>query len=244
MTRTTNARVAGGAYLVYIAVGVPAMVLSGRATRGQGLDAQLATLARHTADVRLSTLLALLGCMCALVLGVTLYRVTRDEDRDLAMLGLACRLGEGIVGAASVQTGSRLLWLAAAAGGSAGDVATAHALGDYLLHSGYGWSGLVGGWFFAVGSTAFCWLLLRGRMIPRVLAWLGVAASVLLVVGLPLQLLGVVPGLAAQLIWIPMAAFEIPGGIWLLLKGVPEWGALRSERGEEVVPSESHVPNG
>ena len=31
----------------------------------------------------------------------------------------------------------------------------------------------------AIG-TAFCWLLLRGRMIPSPLAWLGVIASVLL----------------------------------------------------------------
>ena len=221
MTRTTNARVAGAAYLVYIAVAFPAMVIEGRATRGQGLDAQLATLAQGGADVRLSAVLALLGCLCALVLAVTLYAVTRDQDRDVAMLGLVCRVGEGIVGAASVQASSHLLWLAAAAAPSA-DLAAARALGDFLLHSGFGRGGLIGGWFFAVGSTAFCWLLLRGRMIPAVLAWLGVVASALLVVALPLQLLGLVSGLVAQLVWIPMAAFEIPGGVWLLVKGVPE----------------------
>ena len=35
--------------------------------------------------------------------------------------------------------------------------------------------------FFAVGSLLFSWLLLRGRMIPVGLAWLGVIASALLV---------------------------------------------------------------
>jgi hypothetical protein len=48
--------------------------------------------------------------------------------------------------------------------------------------------------FFAVGSLLFSWLLLRGRMIPVPLAWLGVLASVLLVVILPLQLAGLFDG--------------------------------------------------
>jgi hypothetical protein len=62
-------------------------------------------------------------------------------------------------------------------------------------------------------------LLLRGRMIPAVLAWLGVVASVLWIIGLPLQLVGILRG---PLIWlyIPMAAFEVPFAVWLLIKGV------------------------
>jgi hypothetical protein len=57
-------------------------------------------------------------------------------------------------------------------------------------------------------------------MIPSPLAWLGVLASVLLVVALPLQLVGILSGLVTQLMWIPMAAFEIPLGVWLIVKGV------------------------
>ncbi len=48
--------------------------------------------------------------------------------------------------------------------------------------------------YFSVGSLLFSWLLLRGRMIPVVLAWLGVLASALLVVILPLQLAGLFGG--------------------------------------------------
>lgn len=57
-------------------------------------------------------------------------------------------------------------------------------------------------------------------MIPRLLAWLGVAASVLQVVLLPLELAGVVSGQVTKIMWLPMAAFEIPLGLWLLIKGV------------------------
>jgi hypothetical protein len=56
-------------------------------------------------------------------------------------------------------------------------------------------------------------------MIPVPLGWLGVVASVLLVVALPLELAGVLRGAVTQLIWLPMAAFEIPLGFWWLIKG-------------------------
>ena len=34
----------------------------------------------------------------ALVLGVTLFAITREQDRDLAMVGLACRIIEAVPG--------------------------------------------------------------------------------------------------------------------------------------------------
>jgi hypothetical protein len=79
---------------------------------------------------------------------------------------------------------------------------------------------LVSALFFAVGSTLFAWLFLRGRMIPVPLAWLGVVGSALLVVGLPLQLAGFLSGLVTQLMWVPVAVFELTLGPWLLIKGV------------------------
>jgi len=216
MTRVTNARIAGFTFLFYIAVAFPSMILLNRATNGEGIVAKLTALAQHAADVRLAVVLSLAGCFSALVLAVTLYAITRDEDRDLAMLGLTCRLAEGVTGAVSIPATLGLLWLATATGATAPDPAAAQALGAFLLQQ----NPLVGATFFAVGSTLFSFLLLRGRMVPVPLAWLGVAASVLLVVGLPLQLAAVLRGPVTQLMWIPMAAFEIPLGLWLLIKGV------------------------
>jgi hypothetical protein len=57
-------------------------------------------------------------------------------------------------------------------------------------------------------------------MIPVPLAWLGVVASAVLVVGLPLQLAGWVHGPIASIMWLPMLAFEVPLGLWLLTRGV------------------------
>jgi hypothetical protein len=216
VTRRTNARIAGIAYLLYIAAAFPSMVLSGRATAGDGMAAKLATMALHATDVRVAQVLSLIGCFCALVLAVTLYAITRDEDRDLAMLGLTCRVAEGTIGAASIPVTLALLAIATATGADAPDPAAARALGAFVL--GQTW--LIGATFFAVGSTLFSWLLLRGRMVPSWLAGLGVIASALAVVVLPLQLAEVLTGLVTQLVWLPVAVFEVVVAVWFIVKGV------------------------
>jgi hypothetical protein len=128
----------------------------------------------------------------AVVLALTLFVVTRAEHSGVAAAGMLFRLAEGLL--------VPLLRLAA--------ISVPH-------------PPLVGATLFAIGSTLFCVLLLRGDMIPRPLAWTGVIASVILVVGLPLQLAGWVHAPLTSLMWLPMLAFEVPGGVWLLLKGVP-----------------------
>jgi hypothetical protein len=215
----TNARVAGLTFLLYIALGIAVMILAGEAIRGDGIAAILASVALHASNLRIALVLSVLTGFAALVLGVTLYALTRDQDPDLAMLALTCRVCEGVLGAIPLTT-LALLWLAKTrVGPDALDAGAVNVLGAFLLKLG-GWKTAVGATFFAVGSTLFSWLLLRGRMIPTVLAWLGVLASALLVVGLPLQLAGVLPGSIVQYLWLPMAAFEIPLALWLLAKGV------------------------
>lgn len=224
MTRTTNARIAGFTFLFYIAAGIASLVLFGRATGGEGIAAKLAGIAEHASEVRITVVLDLLQCFSALVLAVTLYAITREQDPDLAMLALTCRVGEGVIGAVGIPSTLGLLWLATAAGASAPDTAAAQALGAFLLKGNVALSAT----FFAVGSTLFSYLLLRGRMIPIPLAWLGVVASVLLVVGLPLQLAGFLRGPLTSLMWLPMLAFEVPLALWLLIKGVAMPARTRS----------------
>jgi hypothetical protein len=161
-----QARVAGFTFLLYIAAGITSMNL--------------------TDQPNLTAVLSLLMSFSALVLGVTLYALTRDQGPALAMFAMTCRLIEAVL----TETGET------------------NAI------------------FFAVGSTIFAWLLLRGRMIPVPLAWLGVVASILLVVILPLQLAGLFGGAMAWsdsitwIVWLPMLVFEVALALWLLIKGV------------------------
>jgi hypothetical protein len=129
----------------------------------------------------------------AVILALTLFVVTRVEQPVVAALGMIFRLAEG------ARLGSSL-----------------HLTGISLSQPT-----LIGATLFAIGSTFFCWLLLRGHMLPRALAWTGFVASIILVVGLPLQLGGLLRAPLTMLMWMPMLGFEVPGGLWLLLKGVP-----------------------
>jgi len=216
MTRTTNARLAGLTFLIYIAAGLASMAIFGRATSGEGMAAKLATIVQHSTAVGVVVLLGLVMSFAALVLGVTLHAITRDEDPDIAMLGLVCRVGEGLLGATSIPSTLAVLWLGTSVAANTAETGAAHTLGAYLLRGDMAFTAT----FFAVGSALFSYLLLRGRMIPVPLAWLGVVASVLLVVVLPLQLAGFLRGLVTSLVWLPMLAFEVPLGFWLLIKGV------------------------
>jgi hypothetical protein len=216
--RLTNARVAGVTYLVYIAVAFPAMVLFERATRGDTTTAKLLTIAQHSAAMRVTILLGVVSCFCAIVLAVTLYGITRDEGRELALLAFACRLGEGLVAAVPFTT-LGLLWLATSTGPGASDVAATGLLAAFLLKVGT-WETTTAALLFTVGSTVFSYLLLRGRMIPVALAGLGVIASALAAVIVTLQLAGYAAGTITQIVWLPVAVFEISLALWFLTKGV------------------------
>jgi hypothetical protein len=162
MTLRTNARIAGLAYFVYIVAGIASLAMAGRP---------------HATGV-----LSLFTSFSALLLGVTLYAITRAEDPDLALLALLCRVIEAIPGEGAI--------------------------------------------YFAVGSSIFCWLLLRGRMIPVSLAALGLAASLFLVVVLPLQRAGFFQkgsdwaSGVTWLMWLPMLLFEVAFALWLIVRGV------------------------
>lgn len=173
MTPMIYARVAGFTFLFYIAAGITSLSL--------GDQSQIANL------------LYFLENLSALVLGVTLYMLTREHGPAHALLALACRIMEAVHEESAI--------------------------------------------FFAVGSLLFCLLLLRGQVIPTGLAWLGVIASALLVVILPLQLAGVLTatGWASSvtwIMWLPMLVFEVTLALWLIIKGVaiPQISAMAHAR--------------
>jgi len=226
MTRTTNARVAGFTYLFYAAIGICSEFLMHQARGVDGGVAMLTRIGQYATNVRLSILITVLESISALVLGVTLYGITRDEDHELAMLVLVCRVAEGVLGSLNIPKYLGLLAVANA-GNGASDTATTNALRAFVLMPGP--SVPLGTIFFAVGSAIFCWLLLRGRMVPVSISWLGLIASCLLAVVLPLQLAGISTGpLTGYYLWLPALVFQIALALWLLIKGVATPGSPRA----------------
>ena len=218
MTRKTNARLAGFVFLFYIATGLTNLALFNQAASGEGTAAKLASIAQHATTVRVTVLLTMCGFVSAVVLGVTLYALTRDEDRDLALLGLCCRVTEGVNAVAGAGRTLQLLAVATASAAATGtDAAAVNAFGGLMLNQG-AWTGNISAICFVLGSTLFSYLFLRARSIPTPLAWLGLLASVLLLVALPLGLVGFIR--VPFLMWMPMLVFEVAFALWLIIKGV------------------------
>jgi hypothetical protein len=149
-----------------------------------------------------------------------LYALTRDVDPDLALLALTCRVTEGVTGIVPAIASLGLLSLATAAAGATGpEAATVSELGALLLRVG-GWSTTVGAISFAAGSAIFAYLFLRARSIPPWLAWLGVGGSLLMVLMIPLEGMGLIKGSVMVIAWMPLFVFEVTLGLWLMIKGI------------------------
>jgi hypothetical protein len=214
MSRRRTARLAGFTFLLYIAVGITSMIVLPGGGAATDTTARLARIAQHASSVPLEILFAILMAVCAVTLGVTLHALTRDVDRELATLGMAFRVMEGMIAASAPLFSLGLLHLAT----RGSDAAASNEIAALLFRADQ-WKVTIAAMLFAFGSLLFTWLLLRGRIIARPLAWLGVVASIILVVCLPLQLMGLLGGPLVMAMWIPMAAFEIPLGAWWLVRG-------------------------
>jgi len=137
-------------------------------------------------------------------------------DEDLALLGLVFRVGEGLTGAMANHTTLQILWLASSGAAFAASPAAVATLGACSFSAPEGGTHAI---FFAMGSTLFSCLLLRGRTVPVALAWFGVAASILIAVALPLEYAGFISGGRVTWLSIAMALNEVPLGLWLIIRG-------------------------
>jgi hypothetical protein len=216
MTVRTNARIAGAVFLLYIVTGIASMAVSARASAGSTVAARLTTISQHMPMMRVSIILTMLQIFYPLILGITLYALTRDVDRDLALFATICRAGEGLV--AVIPTSMHLILLSVAttaATASASDAASLQTLATVLFRLGGSTAGLAA-LLFAVASTVYSWLFLRARTIPVWMAWLGVVSSALLIFTVPMQSMGLIRGPSVWLPWMPALVFEVSLALWLL----------------------------
>ena len=220
MTRTTNATIAGFTFLFYTAVALCSDVLMHHATGVAGDSAKLARFGEYATDVRLAILFRLLECFSALVLAAVMYGITRDQNHELAVLAMVCRVAEGLLTVLSIPSFLGVLWLAkAAVGTDVPDINTKNALLSFLLMPVP--SVPLSAIFFAVGSLIFSWLLLRGRIVSVSIAGFGVFATGLLAVLLPLQLAGFNTGpLSGFYQWLPELVYQTALALLFLIKGV------------------------
>lgn len=217
MTLRAEGKLAGYAYLAYIVFAMSAAILSNKTTAGADTSQMLSTLRNTIAIAQVTVLLDLLQIVCAIVLAVTLYRLSRTVDATLALLAMAFRLGEGLAGFLPLLGKLQLMKLATASdplcASSPGCLAIA---GEIYKRP----DDLFGQFCFVVGGFLFAYLLLKGRLIPRWMAWTGVITIGLQLVCVPLYVATILPGRVVNWLWFPILLYEVPLGIWLIWRGV------------------------
>lgn len=208
------ARLAGSLFLLYIAVSLAESSMFEYAAGTGPASARLASLSEHAALVRLSAALAVTSLLIALVLAVALFALTRHSDLELALLALCARAAEAAIGAIYVLPPLAMLAVARTAGALESETLFE------LLSSVREGAMTISATCFALGSALFSYLFLRARSIPAVLAWLGLAASLVLLVALPVQLTLGAGAMTAWMLWVPMLVFEVALALWLLFRGI------------------------
>jgi hypothetical protein len=213
------ARIAGAMYLLTVATAI-----FGEAyVRGSLLVAESAAqTARNLAEsnqlFRIGLATDLLTFAGVVVLVWALYQLLRDVDRRLAALAVFFRLVELGVHFSAVGLGVVALSLLGGGEYTRGfDAAQLHGLVGMALRAQMAGLGL-GFIPLGLGSAVFAFLLLRSGYVPKVLAGLGIFASLLLAA----YSFGVVLSPHTSdyfyLGMLPMFVYEVSIGAWLLFK--------------------------
>ncbi len=231
MTQRTDARLAGCAYLAYLVFAMSSTILTARATVGNDVAQTLSTLSHTLWVARLSVLLDLLQPVCALVLAATLYQLVSQVNPTLALLAMLFRLGEGLLSSLPTLGKLELIQLATHRAAGAANALSDLSQGTELLHRpDEGFSEF----YFVVGGFLFAYLFLRGRLIPRWLAWTGVVTIGAQLLCVPLHIATILPGSVVNWLWFPILLYELPLGIWLIAKGTKQPGPLLSPLEEAI----------
>lgn len=183
MSMAVSARVAGFVFLVYIAAGLASLSLTHAGADSADAAEKLAGMAENVTLFRYAALLDLACAFSALIFAVTLFTITAAHGVTTALPAMVCRLVEGVLIATSLLDSLGVLWLAGESDLASKEV---QVLASYVMRSEVVLTSI----FFAAGSFLFACLFVRGRLVPAPLAWLGVFASLTLLVVLPPQLVG------------------------------------------------------
>jgi hypothetical protein len=215
------ARFAGGAYLLQMTAGVFAQLYA-RGSLLVGGDP-----AATAANIRASELLYRTGvaadlvCYVAVLLATwALYVLLRPVDRRLAALALFLRTIELAVHFSAVALSLVALRLLHGGPALAAFTLEQRDAAAYFAIAAQGTSVGLGFIPLGLGSAAFAILLLRSRAVPRWLAWLGIVGCALLVGQQLGAIVTPVLGRLRYLPMLPMGAYEVALGFYLLLHGL------------------------
>jgi hypothetical protein len=155
------------------------------------------------------------------VIAWAFYELLRGVDRGLALLGAFLRIADAAILAVTTVSGLVTLRLLSGADYLQGFAPAQLESLARLFISARGLGFGVGFVFLGLGSAVFAYVLFKSRYVPRALAGWGIFASLLLGLGALAEMLS--PWFSAHvsmLYMVPMFFYEVPLGLWFLIKGV------------------------
>lgn len=228
--------IVGAAYLLTDATSIfsefyarPSIVVAGDAAR------TAANIMAHPQLFRASAVADVLSVAGVVLLNLALYELLKSVHRSLARLAAFWRLAEtAVAGSITASSFLALSLLDNATYASAFSPGELHGLVRLLVGfqaSGY----LIQIFLFGLGSTTYMYLLVKSRYVPRAIAYLAVTGSAIVAcvsfarMAFPTARAAIIEAgeaiprwvlLVLGMLFVPVLAFEMILGSWLLMKGV------------------------
>jgi Domain of unknown function (DUF4386) len=219
---TFYARVAGVIYLTAMALSMFTQVyVPGRIVVPGDVAATAHNLVALEGLFRAGIVVDIVIFVSDVVIAWAFYELLRSVDEALARLGAFMRVADAAIMATVTLGGLLSVRLVSGADYLQGiPVEQLQGLARLIL-SMRGTGLYIGFVFLGTGSTLFAYLLFESRYVPRLLAGWGIFASALLVLGSLATLLNAwFAAHASMVAMAPMFFYEVPLGLWFLLKGV------------------------
>jgi uncharacterized protein DUF4386 len=216
-------RLLGAAYLGVVLTSLVSGVMFMSAAGSGSVPDVLTRLAGNETMAHVSVLVAMANCVGILVLAALLYVVLAGLSRVIAIVALACWVGEAVFYAVQWIGVAGLIPLSQdfVKVGATPDPSF-QTLGAFLRDGLYDLSGTILMFFYCVGGLGWYALLYRSQLIPRVIPAYGLLAVGVGLVGSMAGLLGTD---VSMLAFLPILPFELVAGAWLLIKGVEDRSA-------------------
>ncbi len=163
---------------------------------------------------RLSVIVAVISHVGIIAITGMLFLAFSSYNKLLAIIGSVSRLGEGSVLIYNEISVLKLIDVAKEYALNGANQDSLRMLGDQILQT-KNTTFLIGNLLLAIGALVYCILFLQERAVSSRIAWLGLSAGILSVIGILIRLVSghqplSVIGLSLMII------FEIVFGVWLL----------------------------
>jgi hypothetical protein len=153
----------------------------------------------------------LLNSVVVVSIAVLVFPILERHSKRIALAYLAGRTAEGVF----LAVGVFFLLMIVPLSHQNLDAGVAKALGSLLVQSNTV-AYQIAVMALGLGSTLFCWLLWQSKLVPVLLAQLGVIGYAIFLAGGIFEIFGIHIGVALS---VPGGLFEVGLAIWLLTKG-------------------------